>query len=80
MDPRPARAFGEHDDSESSYVSKLKVRYLIEKNLNGQWILMARMSSGVDLDRLREIGFAFGGWIRVQDVQLGSIALQEQFE
>lgn len=67
-------------DTEQVFVSKTKIRYTVEKEMAGVWVLMARLPSDADLERLPKLCDAFGGKIRVEDISTHLYVLSEEFE
>lgn len=80
MPRRFAFARAEQSDTEHVFVSKIKIRYTVEKEMEGVWVLMARLPTEADLDRLPGLCAAFGGNIRVEDVSLHEYVLRKEFE
>lgn len=68
------------NENSGGFASKMKIRYLVEKEIDGQWIIMARLSG--EADRITELCEALGGKIRVLDLagQKSVVVLQEEFE
>ena len=67
-------------DSDSVYIAKIKVRYLVEKFLEGAWVLMARFPEGSEPDQMENLCWAIGGTVRVQDVTRHEYVLDKEFE
>lgn len=65
-------------DDNGGYAAKIKIRFLIEKELAGEWVPMARLSA--ESDRMRELCEALGGKIRVLDLVTQSYVVEEEFE
>ncbi len=76
----PRNIFAETDHTQQAYIAKLKFRYLVEKELEGAWVPMARLSAEAELDRIRELAFALGGHVRVEDLMTHEFVLTERFE
>lgn len=64
------------DFSELSHLTKLKIRYLVEKKIDGEWVPMARLSEHPE--RVEDLCWALGGVIRVQDLVTLSIWIEEK--
>jgi len=67
-------------DSDSVFIAKIKVRYLVEKFLEGSWVLMARFPDGSDPEQRENLCWAMGGKVRVEDVTRHEYVLDKEFE
>ena len=56
------------DPDQGGFVSKIKVRYHVEKLVDERWVLMARVPA--DTEGVEPLCEALGGKIRVEDVSL----------
>lgn len=65
------------DNELPQYAAKIKVRYFVEKDLGGQWVLMARVPG--DCESLENLCFAIGGLVRVTDVTTHRIVIEREF-
>ncbi len=57
---------------------KIKMRYVVEKEIDGAWVAMARL--GTESDRLVPLCEALGGKIRVHDLKEQRYVLERVFE
>lgn len=62
------RAFTEYDADQGGYIAKTKVRYRVEKLVDGAWTLMAHVPA--ETEGMDGLLHALGGMIRVEDVTL----------
>lgn len=69
-------------DITSTFVSKIKVRYLVEKFSPEAeaWVLMARMPVDSEPDQISNLCAALGGRVRVEDVTLHTYVIEKEFE
>lgn len=70
--------FGSEGGDGAGYAAKIKIRFLIEKELEGEWVAMARLSA--EGDRMKELCEALGGKIRVLDLVTQSYVVEQEFE
>jgi hypothetical protein len=77
--PRDFERF-ESQDSDAVFIAKIKVRYLVEKFLEGAWVLMARFPDGSEPDQMENLCWAMGGKVRVEDVIRHEYVLDKEFE
>lgn len=68
---------GDGQDS-GGFAAKIKIRFLVEKFIDNEWLMMARLPEAAD--RITELCEALGGKIRVLDVASGLMVLEEEFE
>lgn len=66
-------------DITSTFISKIKVRYLVEKLMAGDWVLMARLPADCEPDQMSNLCAALGGVVRVEDITLHEYVLNEEF-
>lgn len=59
-----------------SFQAKVKIRFIVDKQIDGEWVAMARLA---DLSRVEELSSALGGMIRVQDLAAGT-ATEKEYE
>lgn len=64
------------DYADSFHAVKLKIRYLVEKKIDGEWVLMARL--GEHAERIEDLCWAFGGVIRVHDLVTPTATVEEK--
>lgn len=64
------------DPDQGGYVSKIRIRYLVEKELDGQWVAMARLPA--EAEGMLSLCETLGGKIRVEDVTR-STTLRREF-
>lgn len=62
--------------AESLHSVKIKIRYLVEKKIDGEWVPMARLPENPE--RVEDLCWAFGGVIRVQDLVTLGIWIEER--
>ena len=81
----PPRATPSHSPSAArtdpdaiGFAAKIRVRYLVEKFIEGQWVSMARFPDGAD--RMLELCQAIGGTLRVQDLNTLNYVIDQEFE
>jgi hypothetical protein len=67
-------------DAPSAHAAKIRVRYLVEKLIEGAWVLMARLPVESELDQMENLCFAIGGTVRVEDVTRHEYVLDKEFE
>lgn len=77
----PYRVYSDPDHG--GYVAKIRIRYLVEKELDGQWVAMARLPA--ETEGMLSLCEALGGNIRVEDVSRSTEAqrafvLEQEFE
>ena len=63
-----------------AYVAKIRVRYLVEKFIEGAWVLMARLPAESESDQMENLCAALGGKVRVEDVTQHMYVLDQEFE
>lgn len=73
MTSEPRRVF---EYSETIIHLKIKIRYLVEKKIEGEWVLMARLTE--DPERVEDLCWALGGLIRVKDLLTGGVCIPEK--
>ncbi len=67
-------------DITSTFVSKIKVRYLVEKLIEGAWVLMARLPVDCEPDQMSNLCAALGGAVRVEDITRHEYVLNQEFQ
>lgn len=77
--PRYDPAEEDHRDP-SFFAAKIRVRYLVEKFIEGAWVLMARLPTESEPDQMEDLCSALGGKIRVEDVTRHELVLDKEFE
>lgn len=75
----PQRFHGEafRSREDPGFPIKIRVRYLVEKLIDGQWLVMARLPDSAD--RIPELSEALGGLIRVQDLVTGQTLPEKDY-
>jgi hypothetical protein len=63
-----------------AYVAKIRVRYLVEKFIEGAWVLMARLPAESESDQMENLCSALGGKVRVEDVTSKVFVIDQEFE
>jgi hypothetical protein len=76
--PLPNRLDGFAGDSTEAFASKIKIRFVVEKLIDEEWVTMARLSE--EADRIQELCEAIGGKIRVLDLVKQVHVVDEEFE
>jgi hypothetical protein len=62
------RSLADLDPDQGGFVSKIRVRYHVEKLCGDRWVLMARVPANTE--GVEPLCAALGGKIRVEDVSL----------
>jgi hypothetical protein len=70
----PSSAYDLHTP-DFSHTVKLKIRYVIDKEIEGRWVTMARLTEAAD--RIPELCQALGGKIRIQDLVTQGVTEEE---
>lgn len=75
----PDRAEEDYRDPQL-FAAKIRVKYLVEKFMEGAWVLMARLPATSEPEQMENLCFALGGKVRVEDVTLHTYVIEEEFE
>ena len=76
--PKPLLPFSREVNFTAGYSQKVKIRYLVEKRIDEQWVVMARLSA--ESDRMLELCRALGGSCCVQDIETSHYVINQEFE
>lgn len=76
--PKPLLPLSREASFTAGYAQKIKIRYLVEKRIDDQWVVMARLSA--ESDRMLELCQALGGSVRVQDIETLLYVINQEFE